>query len=43
MAGAVDRMGWVARSSQTLAIWRVRLPKKEALRSLDGSSSSRML
>lgn len=43
MAGEVERMGWVERSVQTLSTWRVKLPRKVAVRSEDGSSSRRML
>lgn len=43
MAGTVERRGWVARSAQTVSIWRVRLPRKVAVRSAEGSLSRRML
>ena len=42
MAGAVERTGWVARSVQTLEMASVRLLRKEARRSVDGSSERRM-
>ena len=42
MAGAVERMGWAARSSQTLATSSVRLPRKVAFWSALGSSSRRI-
>ena len=41
MAGAVERMGCAARSAQTWAIWTVRLPRKLAVRSAEGSASKR--